>query len=215
MQLYFSSVQVEQKGQSFSTQAAQLHTRQQWMPRQDEAATSQHSQKLWVPKPNSCTTTCKALVVHVMSWCKVAYIAAQMLWEEILQPDASVVPAFVAVQITRVLQYLCYIILCHVRGCLGDRLEPAHLNWSCQRQGAIKTGRQAAEGRTDTRTDRQTDRQTDKQAGRQKVTEEDVDCCAVSGRVASQSASTVVETSGLHRSWKQPVNSHCSAFIAD
>ena len=78
-----------------------------------------------------------------------------MLWEEILQPN--VVPAFMAVQVARVLKDLCYKVLCHLRGGVTDKLEPAHRSLPCQHWDANRqTDRQQADRRPDRRTDRQT-----------------------------------------------------------
>ena len=81
---------------------------------------------------NKCSTRCRALVVHMRHLCKMAYIASQMPWQVLLEPNATIVCAFVTVQITRVLKDLCYMFVCKIAGSLGDILEPAHLTLSCQ-----------------------------------------------------------------------------------
>ena len=101
---------------------------------------------------NICPAICKAMVLRMMSLQKAAYLASYVHREVVLQPEATIVPALVVLQVARVLQDLCYMFLCHFSGGAADKFEPAHLSIWMQ---------------TDRHTDRQTDRQTDGQTDRQ------------------------------------------------
>ena len=92
------------------------------------------------------------MVLRMMSLQKAAYLASYVHREVVLQPEATIVPALVVLQVARVLQDLCYMFLCHFSGGAADKFEPAHLSIWMQ---------------TDRHTDRQTDRQTDRRTDRQ------------------------------------------------